>query len=234
MQVLDEKLTDCSNFFHQKRAQHHCRALPYWSDSKFLSCLDLIKLFVSSLCDKGNRKVNKKIDFFLRITYFFRNKYSDGRQSAISDRSMTNLGQDWVCGDRRKHYLGRQSTISDRRMTNLGQERVCDDRRKHYVGRQSAISNGRMTNLGQNWVCDDRRKHCLGRQSALSGRRMTNLGQERVCANRRKHCVGRQSALSERRMTNLGADWSSFDIKSIICKGKQRFTFSQSPTCCPE
>jgi len=72
VQVLDEKLTDCSNFFHQKRAQHHCRALPYWSDSKFLSCLDQIKLFVSSLCDKGNRKVNKKIDFFLRISdYFF-------------------------------------------------------------------------------------------------------------------------------------------------------------------
>jgi hypothetical protein len=71
VRVLDEKLTDCSNFFHQKRAQHHCRALPYWSDSKFLSCLDQIKLFVSSLCDKGNRKVNKKIDFFCELPIFF-------------------------------------------------------------------------------------------------------------------------------------------------------------------
>ena len=195
--VLDEKLTDCSNFFHQKRAQHHCRALPYWSDSKFLSCLDQIKLFVSSLCDKGNRKVNKKIDFFCELSIFFRSKHSDGRQSAISDNRMTNPGQDWVCDDRRKHYLGRQSTISYRRMTILGQERVCDDRRKHCLARQSALSDRRMTNLGQERVWDERIKHSVGRQSALSDRRMTNLGQERVCDDRRKHCLGRQSAISD-------------------------------------
>ena len=112
----------------------------------------------------------------------------------LSDRGMTNLGQEWsffcgsitnlgqerVCLDRIEHAYGRQSTLADWRITNPGQERVCFDRIKHSDGRQSTIADGRMTNLGQEW--------------SFFCRSITNLGQKRVCHAWIKHSVARQRA----------------------------------------
>ena len=60
--------------------------------------------------------------------YFWRIKYSDGRQSTCPDRRMTILGQDWLCLNWREHPDGRQD--------------ACFCRIEHSVGRQSTSAIG--------------------------------------------------------------------------------------------
>ncbi len=121
---------------------------------------------------------------------------------------MTILGQDWPCARRRKYSVGRQSAFSCRSIPFLGQDWLCSHRRKHSVARQRALSYRSIPFLGQDWLCSrrgmtflgqdwsysHRRKHSVGRQSALSCRSIPFLGQEWLC--------------SRRRMTILGQDWS--------------------------
>ncbi len=65
-------------------------------------------------------------------------EHSDGRQSACSERSITNLGRKRTCRDRMEHSDGRQSAFSEMKIPNPGQEWSYCDRMEHSDGRQNA------------------------------------------------------------------------------------------------
>ena len=115
---------------------------------------------------------------------------------------MTNLRQDWLCCERKKHSDARQSAFSEWGITFFGQEWSFFDWNKHSVARQSAFFKWGITNPGQERSFSNWSKHSVARQSALSERGITNLGQERLCIYRR--------------ITNLGAKWSCHDNKKRI------------------
>ena len=102
-------------------------------------------------------------------TCHHRIKHSVGRQSALSNRSMTNPGQEWLYFERSKYSVARHDALSRRS--------------KHSVGRQDALSNRSMTNPGQEWLFSERSKYSVGRHNAPS--------------HRSKYSDGRQSTLSK-------------------------------------
>ena len=83
-------------------------------------------------------------------------KYSVARQSAQSCRS--------------KHRVGRHDALSNRGITNLGQEWSFFDWSKYSVARHDALSSRGITNLGQEWSFSDRRKYSVARQSTRFAR----------------------------------------------------------------
>ena len=101
-------------------------------------------------------------------TRFCRSKHFVGRHDALSNRGITNLGQEWSFSDRRKYSVARQSTQS------------C--RSKHRVARHDALSSRGITNHGQEWSFFDRNTYSVARQST------------QYC--RSKHPVARQDAFS--------------------------------------
>ena len=97
-------------------------------------------------------------------TISIRIKHPVGRQSALFNRSMTNLAQEWLCYNRRKYPVARQSVFSLRK--------------KHRDGRQKTLFYRTMTNHCQELLCYYRKKHSVGCQSALFNRTKTNLVHE--------------------------------------------------------
>ncbi len=89
-----------------------------------------------------------------RASEYFRNwiKHFDARQSALSVRRMTILGQDWLLSNRRMTNFGQDWLLSNRRMTNFGQDWLWSNHRMTNFGQDWLLFNRCMTNFGHEWL----------------------------------------------------------------------------------
>jgi len=63
---------------------------------------------------------SRKYSVARQSTQSCRSKHSVGRHDALSNRGITNLGQEWSFSDRRKYSVARQSTQSSRSKQPVG------------------------------------------------------------------------------------------------------------------